>query len=117
MDEERALLVFVIFLIFVVNFVVSRWVSKLVKSEKVQPSAVAFTTQKTEGFPRLRLSVSISDENQDNLFEGRENIRISITAKNVGTGVASGVKLLSTGQRSLEFPKSSALETLPREAL
>ncbi len=82
----------------------------MVKEEK--PVAKKVLHASLKGIPKLVLSVSISDENRNNVFEGREKVRVFVKAKNVGKGTAQAVKLVIKGAKALGIPELLTIGTL-----
>ncbi|RLB09987.1 MAG: hypothetical protein DRG27_03795, partial [Deltaproteobacteria bacterium] len=83
----------------------------IVKEEKPAPRKTLHASF-SKGIPKLVLSVSISDENRNNLFEGREKVKISIKAQNIGKGTAHGVKLIIKGAKGLGIPELLTIGTI-----
>ncbi|RLB08789.1 MAG: hypothetical protein DRG39_08385, partial [Deltaproteobacteria bacterium] len=83
----------------------------MVKEEKPIAKKVLHVSS-SRGIPKLVLSVSISDENRNNIFEGREKVRIFVKAKNLGKGTAQAVKLVIKGVKALGIPELLTIGTL-----
>ncbi|MGQ9535236.1 MAG: caspase family protein [bacterium] len=58
--------------------------------------------------PKLAFDYALSDQNNDKILDGGENISLKVTVKNQGEGIAQGVKVLLSGE-------SKALNHLGRE--
>jgi WD40 repeat protein len=83
-----------------------------VETEAVASASVMNPARKKAGVPGLALSVSLQDENSNNLFEGREKVKIIIAARNTGTCPASAVRLRINGGERLGLPGSIPLGTI-----
>ena len=85
---------------------------KVVVEEEKPAFQKTLHASSSKGIPMLVLSVGISDENKNNLFEGRERVKISVKAKNIGKGTAHGVKLVVKGAKTLGIPELLTIGTI-----
>jgi len=105
-DKVLGLLVILIFVVILLP-------TKLGNREAERlPEVFKTKTKVLKGIPRLALSVSISDENENNLFEGREKVKISVKAQNIGKGAAHDVKLVIKGAKTLGIPELLTIGTI-----
>ena len=66
-----------------------------------------------KGIPKLGFTFSLSDENHNNLFEGKEKVKLFVEAQNTGTGTAKGTVLKIENGKMLGLPEEIYLGDIP----